>query len=71
MLLLGRDLHHGAEGLPGLDVGEAFTGRDLPQAEHVGGCHQQVAGGVGGWRRGGRETPWRGRERPWRGRETP
>ena len=44
MLLLGGDLHHRVERLSGLDVGEAFARRDLPQAEHVGGRHQQVAG---------------------------
>lgn len=45
MLLLGRDLDHGVERLPGLDVGEAPPGCDFPQAVHVGGGDQQVAGG--------------------------
>lgn len=45
MLLLGRDLDHRVERLPGLDVGEAPPGGDLPQTIHVGGGDQQVAGG--------------------------
>jgi len=44
VLLLGRDLHHGVQRLSGLDVGEAFPGGDLPQAVHVSGGDQQVAG---------------------------
>lgn len=45
VLLLGRDLDHRVQRLPGLDVGEAPPGGDLPQAVHVGGGDQQVAGG--------------------------
>lgn len=45
MLLLGRDLDHRVECLPGLDVGEAPPGGDLPQAVHMCGGDQQVAGG--------------------------
>lgn len=43
MLLLGGDLHHGAQGLSGLNVGEAPPRGDLTQAVHVSGCDQQVA----------------------------
>lgn len=45
MLLLGRDLDHRVQGLPGLDVGEAPPGGDFPQAVHVGGGDQQMASG--------------------------
>lgn len=44
VLLLGRDLDHRIQRLSGLDVGEAPPGGDLPQAVHVGGGDQQVAG---------------------------
>lgn len=44
VLLLGRDLDHRVQRLSGLDVGEAPPGGDLPQAVHVGGGDQQVAG---------------------------
>lgn len=43
MFLLGGDLHHGVQGLSGLNVGEAPPWGDLPQAVHVSGCDQQVA----------------------------
>ena len=45
MLLLGGDLHHRAQSLPGLDVGEAFARGDFPQAVHVRGGDEQVTGG--------------------------
>lgn len=44
MLLLGGDLHHGVQGLSGLNVGEAPPWGDLTQTVHVSGCDQQVAG---------------------------
>lgn len=43
MFLLGGDLHHGVQGLSGLNVGEAPPRGNLTQAVHVSGCDQQVA----------------------------